>query len=462
MSEDKFTVPARKPASPKKPAGRPAAKAPAQKKASGAGQKAKGGQNDRLESARVRKAPSGRLAHKSLPDVADMSTMTRNERIEAVLGTKKTKPAAAQKTGTKSGAKTASNRYEGMRRQIEKTEAGRKGTAVAQGPSKETGGSATAIRLALCLLAVTLILIVIVIRNRAASVPAEPAAASAMPEETVTVEIRPGMGAGEAAAAFSSVLDSSALLDYLVTNGLDTSIRSGSYTLQVPADVPSVAGMITAQPESSVTVYAGYTVQDIDRLLANRGLADSGDFISACESVAGDYGLSFIEGWLLAGSYQWSDERSLALDMLEASLSLLKDQAGAVQASGLSLDQIMTIASMVNRETQDAEQMPVIAAVILNRLEAGMPLGIDATTRYELDRWTGTVSQAEYDRITPYNTRRRRGLPPSGIGAPSAEAVRAVLYPAATDALYYLHDEEGRLHTSYTYQEHLAAYESVH
>ena len=410
MSEDKFTVPARKPASPKKPAGSPAAKAPAQKKASGAGQKAKGGQNDRLESARVRKAPSGRLAHKSLPDVADMSTMTRNERIEAVLGTKKTKPATAQKTGTKTGAKTASNRYEGMRRQIEKTEAGRKGTAVAQGPSKETGGSATAIRLALCLLAVTLILIVIVIRNRAASVPAEPAATSAMPEETVTVEIRPGMGAGEAAAAFSSVLDSSALLDYLVTNGLDTSIRSGSYTLQVPADVPSVAGMITAQPESSVTVYAGYTVQDIDRLLANRGLADSGDFISACESIAGDYGLSFIEGWLLAGSYQWSDERSL----------------------------------------------------VLNRLEAGMPLGIDATTRYELDRWTGPVSQAEYDRITPYNTRRRRGLPPSGIGAPSAEAVRAVLYPAATDALYYLHDEEGRLHTSYTYQEHLAAYESVH
>ena len=87
---------------------------------------------------------------------------------------------------------------------------------------------------------------------------------------------------------------------------------------------------------------------------------------------------------------------------------------------------------------------------------------LDATTRYELDRWTGPVSQAEYDRITPYNTRRRRGLPPSGIGAPSAEAVRAVLYPAATDALYYLHDEEGRLHTSYTYQEHLAAYESVH
>ena len=172
--------------------------------------------------------------------------------------------------------------------------------------------------------------------------------------------------------------------------------------------------------------------------------------------------MSFIEGWLLAGSYRFSSAKTLVSDMLGAMLSLLTGLSGQVMAADLSLDQVVTIASMVNRETQDETQMPVIAAVILNRLEAGMPLGIDATTRYELDDWRGDVPQSVYERDTPYNTRRRPGLPPSGIGCPGAQAVLAVLMRDDTGALYYLHDDDGKLYTSMTYEEHLDTYEQVH
>ena len=91
-----------------------------------------------------------------------------------------------------------------------------------------------------------------------------------------------------------------------------------------------------------------------------------------------------------------------------------------------------------------------------------MPLGIDATTRYELDDWTGDLPQSAYEKITPYNTRRQKGLPPSGIGCPSPASLESVLEPADTGALYYLHDKDGRLYTSLTYEEHLETYERLY
>ena len=91
-----------------------------------------------------------------------------------------------------------------------------------------------------------------------------------------------------------------------------------------------------------------------------------------------------------------------------------------------------------------------------------MPLGIDATTRYELNNWSDVISQSIYEKDTPYNTRRKAGLPPTGIGCPSEEAILAVLFPSKISDLYYLHDKEGKLYTSQSYEEHLKTYEKVH
>ena len=136
---------------------------------------------------------------------------------------------------------------------------------------------------------------------------------------------------------------------------------------------------------NSVTIYAGYTLEDIDRMLWSRGFAGRGAFLSACDELASEYGMSFVEGYLMSGVYEFTDVHSLAYSMLSSTLDWFRSHSQELASSSLSMDDAVRIASMVNRETQDEEQMPFIAAVILNRLEADMPLGIDATTRYELE-----------------------------------------------------------------------------
>jgi uncharacterized YceG family protein len=93
---------------------------------------------------------------------------------------------------------------------------------------------------------------------------------------------------------------------------------------------------------------------------------------------------------------------------------------------------------MVEREARVARERAVIAGVIYNRLREGIPLGIDATIRYERNNWARPLRVSELERDTPYNTRLRRGLPPTPIGNPGAEALRAAAAPRRHDFLFYV------------------------
>ena len=272
-----------------------------------------------------------------------------------------------------------------------------------------------------------------------------------------------GMSASQVASVLPSFLDKDIFLKYLKENNLTGSIRVGVYTILDTFNEADVANLITTKSESkSLIIYPGYTINDIDLALSNRSLASAGDFIKASEEFASLEGLSFIEGYFLAGEYQFVDCYDLLEQMHEALLDVLRNNPDAVSESLLSVDEIVKIASIINRETQNKEQFKVIARVVLNRYRMAMPLGIDATTRYEINNWSDAIGQSIFDKDTPYNTRRKPGLPPSGIGCPSEAALLAVLFPAESDALYYLHDEEGKLYTSLSYEEHLKTYENIH
>jgi len=99
--------------------------------------------------------------------------------------------------------------------------------------------------------------------------------------------------------------------------------------------------------------------------------------------------------------------------------------------------------------------MPLIAGIIWKRLDEGIPLGIDATTRYELNDWTNPISKEALENPTPYNTRRKRGLPPTGISSPGFDALQAAAYPKKSPYYYYLHDRTAQIHFAVTYDEHL-------
>ena len=124
---------------------------------------------------------------------------------------------------------------------------------------------------------------------------------------------------------------------------------------------------------------------------------------------------------------------------------------------GLSVRQVVTLASIVELETARVGERPRIAAVFWNRLGRGMPLQTDPSIIYALKqagRWDGNIRKRDLEIDSPYNTYRRRGLPPGPLGSPGKEAILAVLEPAATRELYFVSRNDG----SHEFSETLAAH----
>lgn len=125
------------------------------------------------------------------------------------------------------------------------------------------------------------------------------------------------------------------------------------------------------------------------------------------------------------------------------------------------IDDALTIASMIERETRDPEEMRMISGIIWNRLFVGMNLQIDATLQYA--KASNTNTKSWWPRVVPddkylksaYNTYKNKGLPPTPISNPSTEAILAALNPKNTDCLFYFHDKYGAFHCAPTYEEHV-------
>lgn len=120
-------------------------------------------------------------------------------------------------------------------------------------------------------------------------------------------------------------------------------------------------------------------------------------------------------------------------------------------------DTAIKIASLIERESGYDEDKPLIAGIIWNRLNQGMKLQIDATSQYILGQpgnWWPQVKPADHKRESPYNTYLYQGLPPGPISNPSLASIKAVVYPAQTDCLYYIHDRNKSIHCSETYKGH--------
>jgi uncharacterized YceG family protein len=104
----------------------------------------------------------------------------------------------------------------------------------------------------------------------------------------------------------------------------------------------------------------------------------------------------------------------------------------------LTVYDVLIIASMIDKEVLVPKERPLVAAVIYNRLSQGIPLGIDATTRFETGNYTEQITQADLEADTPYNTRLNSGLTPTPIGNPSLAAMRAAAAPAKADYIYFV------------------------
>lgn len=121
-------------------------------------------------------------------------------------------------------------------------------------------------------------------------------------------------------------------------------------------------------------------------------------------------------------------------------------------------EEAVILASLVQREARGAEEMPLVAGIISNRLEIGMKLDIDAALQYQIGssgNWWPEVLKENKSIESPYNTYSNKGLPPTPICNPGAEALKAALFPGASQYFYYLHDAEGKIHCAKNYEDHL-------
>jgi UPF0755 protein len=174
-----------------------------------------------------------------------------------------------------------------------------------------------------------------------------------------------------------------------------------------------------------------------------------GDYLKASRSSRAldpkQYGArnaTSLEGFLFPATYELKRGRPMRA-LVEHQLSAFRQKFETVnmryaRSKNLTPFDVLTIASLVEREAAVAKERPLIASVIYNRLNQGIPLGIDATTRFVTGNWERPLRQSEIDNPSPYNTRANPGLPPGPIGSPGLDSIRAAARPARTGFLFYV------------------------
>jgi UPF0755 protein len=282
--------------------------------------------------------------------------------------------------------------------------------------------------------------------------------------------------AGRMASA-GLIPDAGAWSDYLVYRGLDVSLQTGDYRLS-PALSPVGIAEYMQDPRSHEILFAilpGWRLEEIAASLPSSGLSITPEaFLAIAQNDAASSldgrlpaGLSSLEGYLLPGEYPVMRGASLD-ELLPALLARFFEavsdelvQAYAVQ--GLSLEQAVVLASVVEREAMVDDEMPMIASVFLNRLAAGMRLESDPTVQYALgydstsaNWWKVPLGTDDLDLGSLYNTYLVGGLPPGPICNPSETALRAVAYPEYSGYYFFRAacDGSGRHLFAVTYEEH--------
>jgi UPF0755 protein len=263
---------------------------------------------------------------------------------------------------------------------------------------------------------------------------------------TVTIPRKTGVGGIASLLEKRGVISSSFFFEARATlAGKRGNLKPGSYVLKRDMSYSAALSALTKGPPNNVVtvvVPEGRSRREISRSL--KGL--QGNYLVATKrrppsGYKADHA-STLEGFLFPATYQLkpgTDVSVLVAKQLQAfrqrfaTVSLV-----AARRKNLTPFDVLTIASLVERETAVPSERRLIASVIYNRLHAGTPLGIDATTRFEFDKWSGALTRSELASSSPYNTRTHAGLPPGPIGNPGLASIRAAAAPAHTSFMFYV------------------------
>jgi UPF0755 protein len=287
----------------------------------------------------------------------------------------------------------------------------------------------------------------------------------------VFVELPAGAGVtaiGQSLAAAGVVPDVTTFRIAVWKRGAGRALKAGEYVFREPASPEVVVARLVRGDVHlrTITFPEGLTIREMAGVFASRGFGDARAFVAAASDPSLvrdlDPAASDLEGYLFPDTYALprrataDDLARMMVARFREVIATLRQQDGPVAAER-SLRGVITLASLVEKETALDEERPVVAAVYANRLRIGMPLQCDPTVIYALVRagvWNGNLTRANLQVDSPYNTYRYRGLPPGPIASPGRASIAAALAPASAAHLYFVSRNDGSHVFAATLAEH--------
>jgi len=236
--------------------------------------------------------------------------------------------------------------------------------------------------------------------------------------------------------------------------GHERSARAGDYLFKEPKDViriaRAIAGGIFGLEPIRIRVSEGATTREMAIIFRSRlERFNESNFLPQSQAL---------EGYLFPDTYFFlpnATEDTVIQTMRQNFDTRIAALMPDIEKSGRSLDDIITMASIIEREARISADRKMISGVLWNRIDRGMLLQVDAVFLYSIGKNTFQLTLADLASDSPYNTYKKKGLPPSPIGSPSLDSIHAALYPTKNPNLFYLADNRGVTHFSKTYAEHL-------
>ncbi len=249
----------------------------------------------------------------------------------------------------------------------------------------------------------------------------------------------------------------------VVRLGISSKIQAGFFRLSPNMDITEIAQKLTKamSKQVRVTIQEGVRVQEIASIIdksfkekSSESNFNADEFVTKTKSI---------EGQLFPDTYDFDPKANT-----DTVINRLKDRHAQVveelKIPTEKLHKTIIIASLLEREAANSDEMPEVAGVLENRLKAGWPLQIDATVQYAIstirckkldcDWWPNNLTRADIDTKSPFNTYLNQGLPPSPISNPGKDSLSAALNPSSNNYWFYLHDNQGKIHFAQTIEEH--------
>lgn len=287
------------------------------------------------------------------------------------------------------------------------------------------------------------------------------------PAASALVNVTPGLPLAEVAGRLqeAGVVRSASgfkLLAWL--RGDNNRIKAGPYDFSGPATPGRVLNRLVAGDvrRQRLTIPEGFSLREIAARIEAEGLGRAETFLRLARDrkFIATLGIASptLEGYLFPETYLFAsgtpEDRLIKVMVRQFESRLSPDMVEGAAKLGLNPHQLVTLASIVQKEAGTLAEMPVIAAVFHNRLRRKMPLQADPTVIYGIANFNGNITRKDLRTPTPYNTYRIAGLPPGPIASPGEDALRAAAFPAKADYLYFVARGDGTHAFSTNLREH--------